>query len=536
LENPNVFMSSFNRPNLYYEIRPKRSKEFAIKQIVKYIKENPRKSGIVYCLNRKSTEDIAKVLNINGIRAGAYHAGMDAQTRPEVQDKFLMEDYQVIVATIAFGMGIDKPDVRFVIHFDIPKSIENYYQETGRAGRDGLEGRCIAFYSYKDIEKLEKFMRDKPLSEREMGAQLLAETAAYAETSVCRRRFLLFYFGEEYDRDNCGCCDNCLKPKEKIEGRDYVQNALRVVDFVKENHHIPYLVDLLTGKKTTENQNYNHDKIELFGVGKEKDDHFWNSILRQCLLNEFILKDIEQYGVIKLTEKGREFIKKPKSVMISLNHDYEADTSDVDMENNASKSVLDPVLMDMLTKLRDKIAKDAKMPPYVIYSENSLEEMATMYPTTMDEIVKISGVSKGKADKYGKQFIDLIAQYVEENEIEKPSEFVMKQVVNKSAHKVKIIQFIDKKMPLPDIAKNIGLNFPDFIDEIETIVTSGTKLSLNYYLNDLIEQDLQEEVHDYFLEMASPDLKTAFNDLKDEGLSFEELRLLHIKFMSEMAN
>ena len=536
LENPNVFMSSFNRPNLYYEIRPKRSREFAIKQIVKYIKENPRKSGIVYCLNRKSTEDIAKVLNINGIRAGAYHAGMDAQTRPEVQDKFLMEDYQVIVATIAFGMGIDKPDVRFVIHFDIPKSIENYYQETGRAGRDGLEGKCIAFYSYKDIEKLEKFMRDKPLSEREMGAQLLAETAAYAEASVCRRRFLLFYFGEEYDRDNCGCCDNCLKPKEKIEGRDYVQNALRVVDFVKENHHIPYLVDLLTDKKTTENQNYNHDKIELFGVGKEKDEHFWNSILRQCLLNEFILKDIEQYGVIKLTEKGREFIKKPKSVMISLNHDFEADTSDVDMENNASKSVLDPVLMDMLTKLRDKIAKDAKMPPYVIYSENSLEEMATMYPTTMDEIVKISGVSKGKADKYGKQFIDLIAQYVEENEIEKPSEFVMKQVVNKSAHKVKIIQFIDKKMPLPDIAKNIGLNFPDFIDEIETIVTSGTKLSLNYYLNDLIEQDLQEEVHDYFLEMASPDLKTAFNDLKDEGLSFEELRLLHIKFMSEMAN
>jgi len=445
LENPNVFMSSFNRPNLYYEIRPKRSREFAIKQIVKYIKENPRKSGIVYCLNRKSTEDIAKVLNINGIRAGAYHAGMDAQTRPEVQDKFLMEDYQVIVATIAFGMGIDKPDVRFVIHFDIPKSIENYYQETGRAGRDGLEGKCIAFYSYKDIEKLEKFMRDKPLSEREMGAQLLAETAAYAEASVCRRRFLLFYFGEEYDRDNCGCCDNCLKPKEKIEGRDYVQNALRVVDFVKENHHIPYLVDLLTGKKTTENQNYNHDKIELFGVGKEKDEHFWNSILRQCLLNEFILKDIEQYGVIKLTEKGREFIKKPKSVMISLNHDFEADTSDVDMENNASKSVLDPVLMDMLTKLRDKIAKDAKMPPYVIYSENSLEEMATMYPTTMDEIVKISGVSKGKADKYGKQFIDLIAQYVEENEIEKPSEFVMKQVVNKSAHKVKIIQFIDKK-------------------------------------------------------------------------------------------
>jgi len=536
LENPNVFMSSFNRPNLYYEIRPKRSREYAIKQIVKYIKENPRKSGIVYCLNRKSTEDIAKVLNINGIRAGAYHAGMDAQTRPEVQDRFLMEDYQVIVATIAFGMGIDKPDVRFVIHFDIPKSIENYYQETGRGGRDGLEGNCIAFYSYKDIEKLEKFMRDKPLAEREMGAQLLAETAAYAETSVCRRRFLLFYFGEDYDRDNCGCCDNCLKPKERIEGKDYVQNALRVVDFVNENHHIPYLVDLLTGKKTTENQNYRHDKIELFGVGNDKDDHFWNSIMRQCLLNEFIYKDIEQYGVIKLTDKGREFIEKPNSLMVSLNHDFEAEIIDVDIENNVGKSVLDPVLMDLLTKLRDGIAKAASLPPYVIYSENSLEEMATMYPTTMDEIVKISGVSKGKADKYGKQFIELINDYVEENEIERPSEFVMKQVVNKSAHKVKIIQFIDKKMALPDIAKSIGMNFPDFVDEIETIVTSGTKLSLNYYLDDLIEQDIQDDVRDYFLEMKTMDLKTAFNDLKDEGLTFEELRLLHIKFISEVAN
>lgn len=536
LENPNVFMSSFNRPNLYYEIRPKRSREYAIKQIVKYIKENPRKSGIVYCLNRKSTEDIAKVLNINGIRAGAYHAGMDAQTRPEVQDKFLMEDYQVIVATIAFGMGIDKPDVRFVIHFDIPKSIENYYQETGRGGRDGLEGKCIAFYSYKDIEKLEKFMRDKPLAEREMGAQLLAETAAYAETSVCRRRFLLFYFGEEYDKDNCGCCDNCLKPKERIEGKDYVQNALRIVDFVNENHHIPYLVDLITGKKTTENQNYRHDKIELFGVGSEKDDHFWNSIMRQCLLNEFVYKDIEQYGTIKLTDKGRAFIVSPKSVMVSLNHDFEAETNEVDMENNVGKSVLDPILMDLLTALRDRIAKDASLPPYVIYSENSLEEMATMYPTTMDEIVKISGVSKGKADKYGKQFIELIADYVEENEIEKPSEFVMKQVVNKSAHKVKIIQFIDKKVGLPEIAKSIGMNFPDFIDEIETIVTSGTKLSLNYYLNDLIEQDIQDTVHDYFIDMKTMDLKTAFNDLSDEGLTFEELRLLHIKFISEVAN
>ena len=535
LQDPNIFISSFNRPNLYYEIRPKRTKEYAIKQIVRFIKENPKKSGIVYCLNRKSTEDIAKILTINGIKAGAYHAGMDAQTRPEVQDRFLMQDHQIIVATIAFGMGIDKPDVRFVIHFDIPKSIENYYQETGRAGRDGLEGKCIAFYSYKDIEKLEKFMRDKPLAEREMGAQLLAETAAYAETSVCRRRFLLFYFGEEYGQENCGSCDNCLKPKEKIEGKEYVQNALKIVDFVNENHHIPYLVDLLVGKSTTENQNYRHDKIELFGVGKEKDDHFWNSILRQCLLNEFVYKDIEQYGLIKLTDKGRDFIKHPKSVMISLNHDYETDTTDIDLDNAAGKSVLDPLLMDLLTSLRERLAKEAGLPPYVIFSENSLEEMATMYPETMDEMVKISGVSKGKADKYGKEFLELISIYVEENEIEKPSEFVMKQVVNKSAHKVKIIQLIDKKMPLPDIAKTIGLNFPDFIDEIETIVSSGTKLGLNYYLDDLIEEDIQETVHDYFIDMKTADLKKAFNDLSDEGLEFEELRLLHIKFMSEVA-
>lgn len=537
LEEPNVFISSFNRPNLYYEIRPKRSREQAIKQIVKYIKEQGRKTGIVYCLNRKSTEDIANVLNINGIKAGAYHAGLDAALRSEVQDKFLMEEYQVIVATIAFGMGIDKPDVRYVIHFDIPKSIENYYQETGRAGRDGLEGKCIAFYSYKDIEKLEKFMRDKPLSEREMGAQLLAETAAYAETSVCRRKFLLFYFGEDYKQENCGSCDNCLKPKEKIEGREFVVNALKIVDVVNENHHIRYIVDLLTGKRTTENQNYRHDKIELFGVGKEKDDQFWNSIMRQCLLSELIYKDIEQYGLIKLTDKGREFIKKPHSILVSLNHDYDQENADVDLlESNAPKSVLDPVMMDILVKLREKVAKDAGLPPYVIFSENSLEEMATMYPTVMDEIVKISGVSRGKAEKYGRKFLEAIKQYVEENDVEKPSEFVMKQVVNKSAHKVKIIQFIDKKMPLPDIAKSIGLNFPDFIDEIETIVSSGTKLSLNYYLDDIIESDLQEEVHDYFIDMRSLDLVSAFNDLKDEGLTFEEVRLLHIKFMSEMAN
>ncbi|MBC8045981.1 MAG: DNA helicase RecQ [Fimbriimonadaceae bacterium] len=536
LNEPNIFISSFNRPNLYYEIRPKRTRDFAIKQIVKYIKENGKKSGIVYCLNRKSTEDIAKVLNINGIKAGAYHAGMESAERTDVQDRFLMEDYQVIVATIAFGMGIDKPDVRFVIHFDIPKSIENYYQETGRGGRDGLEGKCIAFYSYKDIEKLEKFMRDKPLSEREMGAQLLAETAAYAEASVCRRRFLLHYFGEEYPQDNCGSCDNCLKPKERIEGKDFIQAALKVVAGVNENNPIPYLVDMLLGKHTTEIQNYRHDNLDVFGIGKEKDDHFWNSILRQCLLNHFVYKDIEQYGLIKLTDEGRKFIDKPKSVMVSLNHDFESDTSDIEMENTGGKSVLDPQLFEMLSSIREKVAKEHKLPPYVVFSENSLEEMATMYPTTMEELIKISGVSKGKADRFGEKFIEVIDQYVEENEIEKPSEFVMKQVANKSVHKIYIIQNIDKKLPLEEIAKMRGMKFIELIDEIETIVSSGTRLNLDYYLNDIIEEDLQDEVFDYFRGTVAFDKDKAFNELKEEGLSAEEIQLLHVKFLSEVAN
>ncbi|MBC8173498.1 MAG: DNA helicase RecQ [Chitinophagales bacterium] len=536
LENPNIFISSFNRSNLYYEIRPKRTKEFAVKQIVKYIKENGRKSGIVYCLNRKSTEDIAKVLNINGIKAGAYHAGMESATRTDVQERFLMGDYQVIVATIAFGMGIDKPDVRFVIHYDIPKSIENYYQETGRGGRDGLEGKCIAFYSYKDIEKLEKFMRDKALAEREMGAQLLAETVAYAEASVCRRRFLLHYFGEEYENENCGSCDNCLKPKEKIEGKDYIHAALRAVAEVNENYPIPYLVDILIGKKTTEILNYRHDKLEVFGIGKEKDDHFWNSVFRQCLLFHLVYKDIEQYGLIKLNESGKTFIEKPKSTLISLNHDFDADTSDVEMENSAGKSVLDPMMFRILVSVRDKVAKEHSLPPYVIFSENSLEDMATMYPTTMEELIKISGVSKGKAEKFGADFIEAIDEYVIENEIDKPSEFVMKQVANKSVHKIYIIQNIDKKLPLDEIAKMRNMKFIELIDEIESIVSSGTKLNLDYYLDELIEEDLQEDVFEYFRSMKTDDLKKAFNDLKDEGLNMEEIQLLHVKFLSEVAN
>jgi ATP-dependent DNA helicase RecQ len=538
LENPNIFLSSFNRPNLYYEIRSKRNRDLAIKQIVKYIQDNPKKSGIVYCLNRKSTEEIAELLNINGIKAVPYHAGMEAATRSLVQDQFLMEEMHVIVATIAFGMGIDKPDVRFVIHFDIPKSIENYYQETGRAGRDGLEGKCVAFYSYKDIEKLEKFMRDKPLSEREMGAQLLAETAAYAEASVCRRKFLLHYFGEEYQQDDCGHCDNCLKPKEKIEGKTVIQSALKVVQAVNENYGIPYLVDLLVGKRTTEIGNYRHDQLEVFGIGKDHDEHFWNSVLRQCLLLSLVYKDIEQYGLIRLTDEGKKFITKPKSTMISLNHDFGAeDAADIQLESAGGKSVLDPVLFDMLTKLRDAVAKENKLPPYVIFSENSLEEMSTTYPCNLNELAKVSGVSKGKAEKYGLKFAAAIQKYVDENDIERPGDFTtMKQVANKSAHKIHIIQNIDKKLPLDEIARIRGMKMVELIEEIESIVTSGTKLNLDYYLNEIIEEDLQEEVMDYFREMESGNIGEAYNDLKDEGLSYEEVQLLHIKFMSEVAN
>jgi len=537
LEKPNVFMSSFNRANLYYEIRPKLTREQTINQIIKYVQENQGKSGIVYCLNRKSTEEIAELLSVNGIKAVPYHAGMESATRSKVQDQFLMEDMHVIVATIAFGMGIDKPDVRFVIHFDIPKSIENYYQETGRAGRDGLEGKCIAFYSYKDIEKLEKFMRDKPLAEREMGSQLLAETAAYAETSVCRRRFLLHYFGEQYDKENCGSCDNCLNPKEKTEGKDYVMMALKTAVAVNENYGIPYLVDLLTGKRTTEIGNYKHDKLDLFGVGKEKDAHFWNSVLRQCLLSSLVYKDIEQYGLIKLTDAGRAFLKKPKSIKISLNHDYISQAADVQTQVSVGKSVLDPVLFDMLKKIRESVAKEQTLPPYVIFSEASLEEMSTTYPCNLDELSKVSGVSKGKANKYGLRFASAIKKYVEENDIDRPNDFnTLKQVANKSVHKIHIIQNIDKKLPLDEIARMRGMKFVELIDEIETIVSSGTKLNLDYYLNEIIEEDLQEEVMDYFREMESGDLNEAYNELKEEGLSFEEVQLMHVKFMSEVAN
>jgi ATP-dependent DNA helicase RecQ len=533
MNEPDIFISSFNRPNLYYEVRPKGKKEATLKQIVKFVKSMSGKSGIIYVLSRKSTEEIAEFLTVNGVRAAAYHAGLDATTRSQRQDQFLMEDIDVIVATIAFGMGIDKPDVRFVIHYNIPKSLENYYQETGRGGRDGLEGKCIAFYNYNDIVKLEKFMRDKSQSEREMGGHLLMETVAYAETSVCRRRFLLHYFGEKYEDENCGKCDNCLHPKEQMEGKDYLKLLVQVVEAVHESFTIDYIVDILVGNKHNQVTMFRHDELQLFGQGKDHDAHFWNSVLRQALLNNLIVKDIENYGVIRLSEKGRNFLKKPHSVMISINHDFD-DMEDPEPEGGTS--ALDPALLNMLKELRKQVAKEKKLPPFVLFQDPSLEDMATQYPTTVDELSRIMGVSRGKAVKYGKPFIEMISTYVDENEIEKPSEMVVKSIVNKSGVKVYIIQNIDKKIPLETIASNKGMKMDQLLEEMESIVSSGTRLNLDYYITDFIEEDRQREVYDYFRTAHSDSLHEAIEELGKDNYSMEEIQLMRIKFMSEIAH
>ncbi|MBA3649340.1 MAG: DNA helicase RecQ [Chitinophagales bacterium] len=534
MKEPNVFISSFNRPNLYYEVRPKGNKETTLKQITKFVKGMPGKSGIIYVLSRKSTEEIAEFLCANGIRAGAYHAGLDATTRSQRQDQFLMEDIEVIVATIAFGMGIDKPDVRFVIHYNIPKSLENYYQETGRAGRDGLEGKCIAFYNYSDILKLEKFMRDKSQSEREMGGHLLMETVAYAETSVCRRRFLLHYFGEKYGIENCEKCDNCLNPKEQTEGEEYIKLLLETVDAIHESFGINYVIDILCGNKHNQVTMFRHDDLEVFGAGKDHDDHFWNSVLRQALLHNLIIKDIENYGVIKISEKGRKFLQKPHSIMISINHDF--DNLDEVAEPEGGTSALDPMLLNMLKDLRKQVAKEKNLPPFVLFQDPSLEEMATLYPCTIDELSHVMGVSKGKALKYGKPFIEMIAEYVEENEIEKPSEMLVKSIANKSGVKVYIIQNVDKKVPMEAIAHGKGMKMDKLLEEMESIVSSGTRLNLNYYINDIIEEDRQQEVYDYFRTAHSDSLEHAINELGKDNYSMEEIQLMRIKFMSEMAH
>jgi len=536
LRNPGIFISSFNRPNLYYEIRPKRKKEQTNREIVKFIHQHKGKSGIIYTLNRKTTEELADMLVANNIKAVAYHAGLDASTRAKRQDMFLNEDVEVIVATIAFGMGIDKPDVRFVIHYNIPKSLENYYQETGRAGRDGLEGKCICFYSHKDIQKLEHLMRDKPLSEREMGAQLINETVAYAESAVCRRKVILYYFGEKYEEQNCGSCDNCLNPKEKIEVKNRVSIVLKTINALDERFAIDYVVNIITGKNNPQINTFRHDKLPVFGEGKDNDAHFWNSLIRQMMLEGLVRKDIEEYGLLKITEKGHKFLKKPFSIKVALNHQFDEDGTDDESEAAGGTASADPVLFEMLKELRKKVAKDKKLPPFVIFLETSLEDMATQYPTTIEELEKIQGVSKGKAMRYGRKFIDLIAKYVEENDIEKPDDFVMKSVVNKSGLKVFIIQNIDKKIPLETIAKNKGLNMPDLLDAIENIVASGTKLNLNYCIDEELDDDAQDEIIDYFKNCETSSLQVAKDELVDSDYTLEQLKMMRIKFLCEYGN
>ena len=525
-----VFKSSFNRDNLYYEIRPKRDVE---KQIIKYIKSRAGKSGIIYCLSRKKVEEFAEILQVNGISALPYHAGLDAATRAKHQDMFLMEEVDVIVATIAFGMGIDKPDVRFVIHHDIPKSIESYYQETGRAGRDGGEGECIAFYQYKDIEKLEKFLQGKPVAEQEIGKQLLSEIVSYAETSVCRRKFILYYFGENFDEKDCNCyCDNCKNPREKTEGKEQVSLLLQAVKELGEMQKAKHLCNFVAGKVTSDIKAYKHDAHTLFGAGKERDEHFWNAVLRQSLVGGLIYKDIESYGLVKLTDAGRAYLQNPTSFMLLKEHDYSAMDEEV---NTQSKGVFDEVLYNQLLELRKTISKKNNIPPFVIFQDPSLKEMCFNYPINMEELTCIQGVGTGKATRYGAPFIQLIKSYVEENDIYRPADMVVRSLVNKSGLKVQLIQNIDRKLPLEDIGRAQGKSLEEVIDEIEGIVSSGTKVNISYYIDEVIDQDNQEEIYDYFREAETDDLKVAYHEF-DGDFSEEELRLMRIKFMSEMAN
>jgi ATP-dependent DNA helicase RecQ len=527
-----VFKSSFNRPNLYYEVK---SKQDVTKEIIKYIKNNSGKSGIIYCLSRKKVEEMAEVLKVNGIKALPYHAGMDSATRTMNQDKFLMEEADIIVATIAFGMGIDKPDVRFVIHYDIPKSLEGYYQETGRAGRDGGEGNCIAYYSYNDILKLEKFMQGKPIAEQEIGKQLLLETVSYAESSVCRRKLLLHYFGEEYLNENCEACDNCLHPKSQFEGNEAVVSVLETILAVKEKFKADHIANILSGKVTSAIKSYKHHKLEFFGIGEDKDEKFWNMVIRQALIAKFLTKDIENYGLLKLTERGMEFIEKPTSFMLAEDHDY-ADTTDEENAFGARTAVVDEELFSILKDLRKKLSKQKDVPPFVIFQDPSLEDMAIQYPITIDELQNISGVGAGKAQRYGEEFIEIIKKYVEEKEIIRPLDMVVKSVVNKSGMKVYIIQSIDMKRPLEDIAEAKGLEMGELVSEIEAIVNSGTRINLDYYINNTIDEERQHDIFSYFREEAESDsLEDAIKELGNE-FEEEEIRLMRIKFLSEMGN
>ncbi|RHJ90341.1 DNA helicase RecQ [Parabacteroides bouchesdurhonensis] len=527
-----VFKSSFNRPNLYYEIRQKNTN--IDRDIIKYIKANEGKSGIVYCLSRKKVEEFADILKANGIKALPYHAGMDSVQRSANQDAFLMEQVDVIVATIAFGMGIDKPDVRYVIHYDIPKSLEGYYQETGRAGRDGGEGQCIAFYAYKDLQKLEKFMQGKPVAEQEIGRQLLLETAAYAETSVCRRKVLLHYFGEEYLEDNCGSCDNCLNPKKQVEAKELLSAVLEVIGALKEKFKAEYIVNMLTGNETSEIQSYKHNELEVFGSGQDEDEKTWSAVIRQALIAGYLIKDIENYGLLKISDKGKDFIKKPVSFKITKDNEFEEEEEEVPVRGGASCAV-DPILYSMMKDLRKKLSKRLEVPPFVIFQDPSLEAMATTYPITLDELQNIPGVGAGKAKRYGKEFVELIKKHVEENEIERPEDLRVRTVANKSKLKVSIIQRIDRKVALDEIAMTNGLEFSELLDEIEAIVYSGTRINIDYFLNDVMDEDHIEDIYEYFKDSETDGLEDAIEELGGDYTE-EEIRLVRIKFLSEMAN
>ena len=527
-----VFKSSFNRVNLYYEVRPKTNN--VDRDIIKFIKANEGKSGIIYCLSRKKVEEFADILKANGIKALPYHAGMDSQVRSANQDAFLMEQVDVIVATIAFGMGIDKPDVRYVIHYDIPKSLEGYYQETGRAGRDGGEGHCLAFYSYKDLQKLEKFMQGKPVAEQEIGKQLLLETAAYAETSVCRRKVLLHYFGEEYPEDNCGNCDNCLNPKKQVEAKELLSAVLEVVSTLKEKFKTEYIINMLVGNETSEIQSYKHNELEIFGSGQDEDEKIWNAVIRQALIAGYLEKDIENYGLLKITPKGKEFMKKPVSFKITEDHEFEEEEEEIPVRGGASCAV-DPVLYSMMKDLRKKLSKRLEVPPFVIFQDPSLEAMATTYPITLEELQNIPGVGAGKAKRYGAEFIALIKRHVEENEIERPEDLRVKTVANKSKLKVSIVQSIDRKVALDDIAVSKGLEFGELLDEVEAIVYSGTRINIDYFLNDVMDEDHIADIYEYFKDSETDDLEEAIEELGGDYTE-EEIRLVRIKFLSEMAN
>ena len=531
--NAQVFKASFNRPNLYYEVRQKVKPE---NQIIRFIKENAGKSGIIYCLGRKKVEELAETLKINGIKVLPYHAGMDAQTRSSNQDKFLMEEVDIMVATIAFGMGIDKPDVRFVIHYDIPKSLEGYYQETGRAGRDGGEGRCITFYSYKDIQKLDKFMHGKPVAEQEIGRQLLLDTVSYAETAICRRIILLHYFGEKYEHENCNNCDNCLNPKEYVEAQDEIVRMLETILEVKEKYKADHIADILTGKTTAAVKSFRHDTLESFGSGDDHDEHFWNAVFRQSMVAGLIHKDIENYGILQVTPAGHEFLKNPRSFQLVRNHRYEEDEDESSGGPASGGSGGDPELFNMLRDLRKTMAKKLNLPPYVIFQDPSLADMSIQYPIDLEELQKIQGVGQGKAQRYGKEFVALIRKYVEENEIERPQDLIVRSVANKSKLKVNIIQSIDRKISLEDIANSKGIEFSDLLGEIEAIVNSGTRISIDYYINEILDEDQQEEIFEYFRETENDSIEAAAEELGEDDYPIDHIRLMRIKFISDMGN